>query len=447
MDGPKVAKSNAQRQREYRERKKKNDPHYLERERARVKRDRVPIAEESPARQKTIRERNRVNSTKYREKKKAEEKDKIPINLNFRKERNDKKVRKRRRSTQLKECQALVRELLEKNKKLTTRCCTLERRIHRTNKQAAAKNRGQLGSIDANTPKSRAFRFLQEMEISPKKPLLRKLIMAEIIETEALALKNICQKIASGNIIRKYRLQRYAQHQHRIQRKPIRRLAIKNEKSEKIRRAERLFLEREDNSRCLPGQSDVVTEGTSFVAKRVLTDYLSNLHMKFCAENPTMKISLTTFSRNKPKHIQLTKFISRNTCLCTQHTNMAMLLLAMKSAHINVTANPEQAAREISSAQMAVLLNNLDDDDDVQFQEWKRVVMTDGKKRTKVVEGKLPAREFQIKVQGKYENFIQHCARVRNQFQGLKDLKENLPVNHVLVQMDFSENFTPHRAD
>ena len=444
----KLPKSRAQIQKEYRERKKKNDPEYMEKERERAKKNRILIGAESLVTQKNRRERDREYARRYREKKKAKENEKLVIQMNFRKERSDTKARKRRRSKALEQARAVIRTLQEKNKKLSTKCNTLARKVRRTTNQTA-KKQPNTENEHSQTPRSKAQRFLRDLNISPKKPLVRKLIMADIVITEALAVKSSSQRIASGKIMKKYRLQRYAQAQHGIQRKGLRRKVQKNIKADQIRQAVCVFLEREDNSRCLPGKADVTTEERSGnrVAKRVLTDYLANLHMKFCAENTEITISLTTFTRIRPKHIQLTKFISRNTCLCTQHTNMAMILRAMKSASINVTANPEQATRDISLTQMGHLLDNLDDDDHIQYQEWKRTEMPDGKKRMKVVQTSVNAKEFKEKVMSQYEKFICHCERIRVQFQGLKDLKANLPENHVLVQMDFAENFTAHCAD
>ena len=84
-------------------------------------------------------------------------------------------------------------------------------------------------------------------------------------------------------------------------------------------------------------------------AASVLTDYLDNLFRKFRSENPEVKISLATFKRIRPKHILLMSLISRHTCLCTKHQNMALIAKAMKAAGLDVPLNPELLLKEVRS--------------------------------------------------------------------------------------------------
>ena len=73
------------------------------------------------------------------------------------------------------------------------------------------------------------------------------------------------------------------------------------------------FLEREDNSACLPGKRDATKSGNEKVQTRILSDYMYNLHLKYKFEHPDSQISLTTFSSFRPKHIKLVHFSSRMT--------------------------------------------------------------------------------------------------------------------------------------
>ena len=87
------------------------------------------------------------------------------------------------------------------------------------------------------------------------------------------------------------------------------------------------FLERDDNSRCNPGKSDVKMSDNTKKQTWVLTNYMANLYMKFVAENPTVKMFRATFCRMRPTHILTTNSISRRTSLCTKHQNMALTLM------------------------------------------------------------------------------------------------------------------------
>ena len=81
-----------------------------------------------------------------------------------------------------------------------------------------------------------------------------------------------------------------------------------------------VFLSRDDNSRMLPGKKD----GKEIVRKRVLNDYIKNLHLKFLAEFPEIKVSAGIESKLRPGHISLCNFLSKNKCLCSKHQNLAL---------------------------------------------------------------------------------------------------------------------------
>ena len=67
------------------------------------------------------------------------------------------------------------------------------------------------------------------------------------------------------------------------------------------------FLEREDNSACMPGKRDATKSEKDKTQTRILSDYLYNLHLKFKAEYPGIQISLTTFSSYRPTKLHKTR--------------------------------------------------------------------------------------------------------------------------------------------
>lgn len=70
-----------------------------------------------------------------------------------------------------------------------------------------------------------------------------------------------------------------------------------------LRREVIYFMEREDDSMMLPGKNDATKDGDNKRQTRILTDYMANIHKKFTAENPTLKISLAMFYRLRTKYI------------------------------------------------------------------------------------------------------------------------------------------------
>ncbi|XP_071105228.1 serine/arginine-rich splicing factor 4-like [Haliotis cracherodii] len=67
-----MAKTDAENQKVYRERKKRNDSQYLAKERARVKGYRIPIDQMQTKKKKAVRERNKLYSKAYRDRKKTQ---------------------------------------------------------------------------------------------------------------------------------------------------------------------------------------------------------------------------------------------------------------------------------------------------------------------------------------------------------------------------------------
>lgn len=98
----------------------------------------------------------------------------------------------------------------------------------------------------------------------------------------------------------------------------------------------KLFMEREDNSRQMPGKADAikVDDRKEKMQKFVLNDYLHNLHMKYIAENPEVKICLATCCRLRPKYISFVNFAARRQCLCNKHQHFALKSKCIKALGI-----------------------------------------------------------------------------------------------------------------
>lgn len=65
----------------------------------------------------------------------------------------------------------------------------------------------------------------------------------------------------------------------------------------------------------------------------------------------------------------------------------------------------------------------------VKYEQWKKVEMPDGKKRTKIIEKEI-TKEFISAIQIQIVEFQEHVARVKLQYKALHNLKENLPQGH-----------------
>lgn len=205
------------------------------------------------------------------------------------------------------------------------------------------------------------------------------------------------------------------------------------------------FLSREDNSRTQPGKADV--KQTSDGEKRqtlVLTDYLKNLHEKYAAENPEIKLSFATFCRLRPKNILLARFISRKACQCIHHQNMAFKVQAMRRCGVKISDNPENIlAHERNLNELFECIEQ----EKVKYRIWKRVELDNKQKKMKVVVKEVSHDEFVTIMKEETQAFSNHVFRLRSQFQQLKKNKETLKDHEMIIQMDFAENFACRSLD
>ncbi|XP_078659979.1 LOW QUALITY PROTEIN: uncharacterized protein LOC144904722 [Branchiostoma floridae x Branchiostoma belcheri] len=207
----------------------------------------------------------------------------------------------------------------------------------------------------------------------------------------------------------------------------------------RIQRQVREFLERDDNSRLMPGKNDCKKVGKEKVQVRILSNYLSDLREKFEAETG-LKISLSQFAKMRPLNVKLACFLSRNSCLCTRHQNFALKLKALKQNNCVTSTSPDNFVHAFPDAEKVdAVLAKLPQGGMVKYEEWKRVEV-EGKKM-KIVTSEVETSAFCAKFKEEVPQFRQHVVRANEQYSQLKTLKENLDQYNVAIQMDFAENY------
>jgi hypothetical protein len=120
---------------------------------------------------------------------------------------------------------------------------------------------------------------------------------------------------------------------------------------------------------------------------------------------------------------------------------MALKLKSLKSLNIIDTTNPDQFVRDTTIEQVLHLTDEIPNAE-IKYDQWKRVKVDDGKLKTKLVQEVLTVGVFKEMFLKDVADFKEHTERIANQFREVKNLKENLPNGHVIVQMDFAENYT-----
>ena len=192
--------------------------------------------------------------------------------------------------------------------------------------------------------------------------------------------KQSIRSVISGKILRKYKLIHHAARRTNTDwRKLSKGLSkvINPNKSKRgfepnLYKAVINFYNRDD---VLPHSTENATpkkvkQGKPCIQKRVLNDYLSNLHQKFVSEHTNMSCSFTSFTRMRPKNFVLAKFANRRTCPCTQHQSYA-LKLEMLRKYAGIPANPE-AFVKYSDQKISSIIDNIKQQE-FTYDIWKKV--------------------------------------------------------------------------
>lgn len=474
-----MAKTKSQRMKEYRQRKKEQyGEAWAKKERTRVKANYRPTALLTDEEKAKRRERNRINAMKFYHKHRKgpnttagiddqgsshepsvefepqpgcskdnlTENNTLTVKLPFHTSVRDRGPKKRQ-SRALQRSYRRIETLEDQNETLRRKLKSVQRRLQRTE---AAKLK------TANTPRSKTDALLKDSGIKPTSvPAIRKkLVYAECLNkeishlvTEGTSEIAKLHRVVSGKVVKKYRMRAYLESMTQLERR--RALKASSDKKRKLRfTAERVksdiqrFLNRDDNSRLMPGKSDCVKVGKEKKQKRILNDYLHNLHLKFLAESD-YKISRASFYRIRPKELSLVNFASRSVCLCAKHQNMSFKLKSLKNMNVCTCTSPDAFVDiyKNSPEQLHEMLEKIENQK-VKFQQWKRVKLQNGKERMRIIDVEIPKESFKYTMLKEFSDFVSHVKRVTAQYKGVKAMKENLPKDHVLIQMDFSENFS-----
>lgn len=245
---------------------------------------------------------------------------------------------------------------------------------------------------------------------------------------------SVLHRLVAGRILSKYKCNKALCNKVGLNKSTLFKYSKdKSEESQRVPKVTRKFeniilnfLERDDNSRAQPGKADSVKCGDGIVKQtRVLTDFLYNLYQKFLSENPECTVSFATFCRIRPKHVQLSAFISRSSCLCTKHQNMALTAKTLRKEGVNVSANPEVFVKENINREM--VLQNVPDS--IKVPQWKRIEVDEKGKRKhvmRIVDTAMTKQEFINHLETQKEDFSDHVNRVKTQYMQIRHLKHQI---------------------
>lgn len=223
----------------------------------------------------------------------------------------------------------------------------------------------------------------------------------------------------------------------------------------KRKMVEKFYLNDQISRQC-PGKNDWMKNkdtGEERV-KRVLTDYIKNIHARFLSEYPEVHISRTTFRKWKPWYVLLCQHLRKDTAMCTIHQNFALRLYALRQILPNsaeIPKSPDEFVKKYTNDEVKQMIDSFDTatwDGNMRYHQWKPVTdKNDGKTKTRKIAITVPMEEFLADFFMEYLDFAQHASRVIIQYGQLKDLKRNLKPGEMVIQVDFSENWFSQCAD
>ena len=455
-----MAKTNAQKQKDYRERKKRESNKFLEKERNRQKKYYKKTSElttqQLTKRRKEVKERVRRSREESKRllKKICEQNEKsdseksvspLLVNIKFPARGEQSRKRKRRRKNNLRQ---KIAKLTEEKRRLVLKVDSLRKKVHREKQTKSSQ-----------TPNTKITKMIREAGIDPANvpEIKKKLLFAEAVSLEFKAAgkekrnnKKSIRTILSGKVLKKYKLLKYAASKTGTNRRKLNinsKVIVQEPRKKKgfnpeIYAKVLAFYNRDDVSTALPGKRDAKTHRKIRIQKRVLNDYLSNLHEKFKTENTDLQLSFSTFARMRPLNFILANFSNRKTCLCTYHQNFALILKMLKT-HINTPTRPESFIK-LTNEQILAKVKSIQNVNQFSFNVWKKVaVVYKGKhtKKMKLVTETLNPTEFYQRLLTDLNDFREHVFRISCQFKEQRKLKENLPEGHVYIHMDFAEDY------
>jgi hypothetical protein len=215
------------------------------------------------------------------------------------------------------------------------------------------------------------------------------------------------------------------------------------------------FICRDDNSRASASRKETITKRKEKRQKRYLLEGLDSLRAKFLAENPGVVISRTTFYRWKPWHVVRPKLMNREHCLCKLCTNLDLLVKALHAARMVDSNNKHDLLLSVlcSDESPDCLTQACDDCSDkspvndtaalegqVSYHKWK--LMSDAQfSGMSIVRKKVSRRVAASKLHKHLRIYGAHFMRLRHQFRAIRQLKRTLEAGHLVLHIDFSENF------
>lgn len=228
-----------------------------------------------------------------------------------------------------------------------------------------------------------------------------------------------------------------------------------------------IFYNNDDVSTISAGKKECITKNKRRMQKRYLTAPLKILHKKLLSE-ANIKVSYSFFTKHRPFWVLHPKPSGRETCLCSQHTNIELLIKALYHASIisennshglvsHLCCEPRNEKcllREcIYCRDKNINYKEFSNDSNLIYFKWKKatkeVVTKKGLKKNQVVTVKerITTKPAIKELESLISPFFVHIHNIEVQYATIKNLKENLTASEAVIHVDFSENYALKYAE
>jgi len=223
--------------------------------------------------------------------------------------------------------------------------------------------------------------------------------------------------------------------------------------------AVKLFYEDDEFSRMCPGKKDYVSvreeSGRVHKQKRLLLTNMKEMHVEFTKRTGT-KTGLSKFCELRPKWcVTVDSSGMHSVCVCQIHQNFKLLVSALpERVDINeiflqtvcstdsrdcMLHRCEQCPGREKLKQYLESTFSSDEtdlDDNISYKQWTH----DGQLKLQTVSCSVA--EYIETLCDSADTATSHHFTCKAQSKFLRQLKENLPTNHIIILLDFAENYS-----
>lgn len=331
---------------------------------------------------------------------------------------------------------------------------------YRDNKKALQRIRQQTENfIEADTPPGSPATFNSRSRSESGRKIAKK--KRRYLKLENAILKEKLRLLEKR--VNKYKMRFNRANKRQKEGKVTSNISNKKGRVNEVKKQIINFLENDESSRLTAGTKETITRKKVKKQIRLLNDSLLNLYAKF-KSTINHKISYSLFCRYRPFWIISPNAKQRDTCLCIHHTNMELIITALKTANVINEGTPVALVKTIccegklkeecllrkcnDCREKKVNFNSNNSDNPLSYFRWitkKIPVSIKGAEKLcqKTIKEKVSSsrRDLVNHLLLKLPVFMNHLNNIYHQYQAINHAKRRVDQETAVLHIDFAENY------